>query len=126
MGRGGKKRRKIKHYLFKYIIILLIAYSIRKNVRILFGVIFRGVNTVPYRPVRLVYTVPASKLVWLTTLFRIRKNTGRTGQFRAISGVQANIEKSFYFYFYYYYYFLSFVIFEFLLGQNSNLFALTY
>ena len=114
MRRGGKKIRKIKHYLFKYIIILLIAYSIRKNVRILFGVISRGVNTVPYRPVRLVYTVPASKPVRLTPLFRIGKNTGRTGQFRAIPGVPASTEKKFFFY--YYYYFLSFVIFDFLLG----------
>ena len=95
MGRGGKKIRKIKHYLFKYIIILLIAYSIRKNVRILFGVISRGVNTVPYRPVRLVYTVPASKPVQLTPLFRIGKNTGRTGQFRAIPGIPASTEKKF-------------------------------
>ena len=114
MGRGGKKIRKIKHYLFKYIIILLIAYSIRKNVRILFGVISRGVNTVLYRPVRLVYIVPASKPVRLTPLFHIGKNTGHTGQFWAIPGVPASTEKKFFFY--YYYYFLSFVIFEFLLG----------
>ena len=97
MGRGGKKRRKIKHYLFKYIIILLIAYSIRKNVRILFGVISRGVNTVLYRPVRLVYTVPASKPVQLTPLFRIGKNTDRTGQFRAIPGIPASTEKKFFY-----------------------------
>ena len=41
------------------------------------------------------------------------------GQFRAILGVPAGIENFFFF-------FLSFVIFEFLLGQNGNLFALTY
>ena len=80
----------------------------------------KGVNTVPYRPVRSVYTVPASKPVRLTPLFCTGKNTGRIGQFWAIP---AGTEKKFFFY---YYYFLSFVIFEFLLGQNGNLFALTY
>ena len=44
----------------------------------------RGMNTVPYRPVQPVYTVPANKLVRLTPLFCTIKNTGRTGQFRAI------------------------------------------
>ena len=86
----------------------------------------RGVNTVPYWPV---YTVPARKSVRLTPLFRTGKNTGRTdhvptvlvnfGQYQPVQ------KKSFYFYFYYHY-FLSFAIFEFLLGQNGNLFALTY
>ena len=47
---------------------------------------------------------------------KYRPRTGRTGQFRAIP---AGTEKSFFF-------FLSFVIFEFLLGQNGNLFVLTY
>ena len=53
-----------------------------------------------------------------TSTFRTGLNTGRTdhtGQFRAIP---AGTEKSFFF--------LSFVIFEFLLGQNGNLFALIY
>ena len=84
----------------------------------------RGVNTVLYRPVRLVYTVPASKPVRLTPLFHIGKNTGRIGcigQFRAIP-----VGTEFFFFNIYYYYFLSFVIFEFLLGKNGNLFALTY
>ena len=44
----------------------------------------------------------------------------RTGQFRAIP---AGTEKSFFIIIFFY---LSFVIFEFLLGQNGNLFALTY
>ena len=88
------------------------------------------VKTVPYRPYRPEYTVPASNSVHSTPLFRIGKNTGRTGlvpavpanfgQYRPISGVPAGTEKSFYFIF------LSFLIFEFLLRQNGNLFALTY
>ena len=56
-----------------------------------------------------------------TSTFRTGLNTGHIGQFRVILGVPAGIEKSFFFFF-----FLSFVIFEFLLGQNGNLFALTY
>ena len=76
-----------------------------------------GVNTVPYQPI---YTVPTNKLVRLTPLFRTEKNTGRTDQFWAIP---ADIRKKVFFY---YYYFLSFVIFEFLLGQNGNLFTLIY
>ena len=80
----------------------------------------RGVNIVPYWLIWLVYTVPVSKLVRLTPLFRTGKNTGRTGH---ILSIPAGTEKKFY---YYYYYFLSFVIFEFLLGQNGNLFALAY
>ena len=85
------------------------------------------VNTVPYRPE---YTVSASNPVHLTPLFRTGKNTGHTGlvpailanfgQYQLVSGVLAGTEKSFFFFF------LSFVIFEFLLGQNGNLFALTY
>ena len=90
----------------------------------------RGVNTVPYRLVRPVYTIPASKLVRLTPLFRTGKNTGCTGrtvnfgQYQLVLGVLAGTKKKKVFF--YYYYFLSFVIFEFLLGQNGNLFALTY
>ena len=79
----------------------------------------KGVNSVPYRPARLEYTVPTSKPVRITLLFRTGKNTGRTSQFRAIL---ARIKKKSFFFFF----FLSFVIFEFLLGQNDNLFALTY
>ena len=74
------------------------------------------VNTVPYRPE---YTVPASNPVHSTPLFRTGKNIGHTGQFRAIP---AGTEKKNFFLFF----FLSFVIFEFLLGQNGNLFVLTY
>ena len=47
----------------------------------------------------------------------------RTGQFRAIpagTGRTGRNTKNFFFFF------LSFVIFEFLLGQNGNLFVLTY
>ena len=86
----------------------------------MFGItllLHKVINSVPYRPIRPEYTVPASNPVHSTPLFRTRKNTGRTGQFRAIP---AGTEKSFFFFF------LSFVIFEFLLGQNGNLFALTY
>ena len=57
-----------------------------------------------------------------TSTFCIGLNTGHTGQFRAIL---ASIKKKIYFYFILFY-FLSFIIFEFLLGQNGNLFALTY
>ena len=85
----------------------------------------KGVNSVPYWPVQPEYTVSASKLVRITPLFRIGKNTGRIlaipanfGQYRLVSGVSGGTKKSFFF-------FLSFVIFEFLLGQNDNLFALT-
>ena len=55
------------------------------------------VNTVPYRLVRPVYTVPASKSVRLIPLFRTRKNTGRTGQFRAIPSVPDSREKKSFF-----------------------------
>ena len=78
------------------------------------------VNTVPYRPVRPEYTVPAGNPVWLTSMFRTGRNTGRTGlvlavpanfgQYRPVRPVPAGTEKSFFFFF------LSFVIFEFLLG----------
>ena len=66
-----------------------------------------------------------------TSTFRTGLNTGHTshvpvilanfGQYQPVSGVPAGTEKSFFFFF-----FLSFVIFEFLLKQNGNLFALTY
>ena len=87
------------------------------------------VNSVPYRPE---YTIPASNPVRSTPLFRTGKNTGHTGlvpavpanfgQYRPVLDVPAGTEKSFFFFFF----FLSFVIFEFLLGQNGNLFVLTY
>ena len=51
----------------------------------------RGVNTVPYQSV---YTIPASKPVRLTPMFRTGKNTSCTGQFRAIP---AGTEKKFFF-----------------------------
>ena len=73
----------------------------------------------PYRSVPLEYTVPASKSVHITPLFRTGKNISRTNQFRAIL---TGTEKIFFFFFF----FLSFVIFELLLGQNGNLFPLTY
>ena len=53
-----------------------------------------------------------------------RPRTGRTGQFRAIpagTGRTGRYRKKFFFFF-----FLSFVIFEFLLEQNGNLFVLIY
>ena len=78
-------------------------------------------RNIPYRPA-IRYTRPP--------LFRTGKNTGRTdlvpsnfGQYRPVPGVPAGTEKSFLFIFFI---FLSFVIFEFLLGQNCNLFVLTY
>ena len=80
------------------------------------------VNTVPYRPYRPEYTVPASNPVHSTPLFRTGKNTGRTGQFRAIPAGTLDIGR----YRTKFFFFLSFVIFEFLLGQNGNLFVLTY
>ena len=83
-------------------------------------VLFQPGELIPYRPVRPIFTVPISKSVRLTPLFRTGKNTGCTGQFQAIP---AGTGKKFFFY---YYYFLSFVIFEFFLGQNGNLYALTY
>ena len=82
------------------------------------------IDSVPYRLVRPEYTVPASNPVRSTPLFRTGKNTGRTGQFRAIPagiGRTGQYRKKFFFFF-----FLSFVIFEFLLRQNGNLFVLTY
>ena len=42
-------------------------------------------------------TVPASNPIHLTPLFHTGKNTGRTGQFRAIP---AGTEKSFFFFFF--------------------------
>ena len=91
------------------------------------------VDTVPYRPVRPKYTVPAGDPVRLTPTFRTGKNIGRTGlvpavpanteQYRPVPGVPASTEIYLFFLFLF---FLSFVIFEFLLGKNGNLFALTY
>ena len=69
----------------------------------------KGVNSVPYQTVWAEYTVLASKPVRITPLFRTGKNTGRTGH---VPAVPAN--------------FGQYLIFEFLLGQNDNLFALTY
>ena len=97
----------------------------------IYAITTKVIKSVPYRPVRPEYTVPASNPVHSTLLFRTGKNTGRTGlvpaipanfgQYRPVPGVPADTKKSFYFF-----YFLSFVIFKFLLGQNGNLFALTY
>ena len=59
-------------------------------------------------------------------LFRTGKNTGRTGQFRAILASTRRTGRYKKKVFIFLLFFLSFVIFEFLLGQNDNLFALTY
>ena len=86
------------------------------------GIAIKGVNSVPYRQYR---TVPTSKPVHINPLFRTGKNIGRTGQFRAIpadTGRTGRYKKKFVFF----NFFLRFVIFEFLLGQNDNLFTLTY
>ena len=61
-----------------------------------------------------------------TSTFSTDLNTGHLGQFRAILGVPAGTEKSFFFLFFIIIIFLSFAIFDFLLGHNDNLFALTY
>ena len=61
-----------------------------------------------------------------TSTFRTGLNTNHIGQFRAIPGVPAGTEKSFFFLFIIIIIFLSFAIFEFLLRHNGNLFALTY
>ena len=60
-----------------------------------------------------------------TSTFCTDLNTSHIGQFQAIPGVPAGTEKSF-FLFFIIIIFLSFAIFEFLLGHNGNLFALTY
>ena len=75
------------------------------------------VNIVPYRPYRPVirYTRPPCFVPE-----KIPAVPANFGQYRPVPGVPAGTEKSFFFFF------LSFVIFEFLLGQNGNLFALTY
>ena len=67
------------------------------------------INSVPYRPVRPEYTVPASNPVHLTLLFRTGKNTGRTalvpavptnfGQYRPVRPVPVGTKKSFFFFF---------------------------
>ena len=47
------------------------------------------VNTVPYRPVWPVYTVPVSAPIQIHPLFHTGKNTGRTGEiqlFRLVNG----------------------------------------
>ena len=61
-----------------------------------------------------------------TSMFRTGLNTNHVSaisanfeQYWPVPGVLAGTEKNFFF-------FLSFIIFEFLLGQNGNLFVLTY
>ena len=49
------------------------------NKRLHVWVPIKGVDFVPYRLVRLVYTVLVSKPIHITPLFRTEKNTGRTG-----------------------------------------------
>ena len=49
----------------------------------------KEVNFVPYRLVRLVYTVPANKPVQIPPLFRTGKNTGCTGEIRLFRPVNA-------------------------------------
>ena len=87
--------------------------SIPRQSSLLLPLSTKGVNTVPYRtgqyvPYRPVYTIPASKSVRLTTLFRTGKNIGRTGhvsavpvnfgQYWPIPGVPAGTEKKFLFF----------------------------
>ena len=54
------------------------------NKRLHVRVPIKGVDFVPYRLVRPVYTVLVSKPIHITPLFRTEKNTGRTSQFRAL------------------------------------------
>ena len=77
----------------------------------------KGVNSAPYRPVWPEYTVSASKPDRITPLFRTGKNTGHVP---AGTGLTDQYKKKVFIFF------LSFVVFEFLLRQNDNLFALTY
>ena len=113
--------------------------SIPRQSSLLLPLSTKGVNTVPYRSV---CTVP-------TGIYHTGKQIGTvnppvsyqkkyqpyrpcidcTGQFRAIltgTGRTGRYRKKVFIFYFYYYYFLSFVIFEFLLGQNDNLFSLTY
>ena len=86
--------------------------------------------SIPYRTGRYGRNIPYQPAIRYIRppLFHTGKNTGRTGctgQFRAILAGTRRIgryRKQFFFFFF----FLSFVIFEFLLGQNGNLFVLTY
>ena len=95
----------------------------------------KEVNSVPYRPE---YFVPASipvhkppcfvpeKIPAVPAMYRAyRPISGNTGRYRAYRPVP---EKSFFFFFFNFNFnfFINFVIFEFLLGQNGNLFTLTY
>ena len=87
------------------------------NKRLHVRVPIKGVDFVSYRLVRSVYTILASKPVHITPLFCTRKNTDRISQFRAIpagTGRTNRYQKKKFFFFIFY--FLSFVIFEFLLG----------
>ena len=70
-----------------------------------------GLN-IPYRPA-IRYTRPPCFVPE-----KIPAVPANFGQYQPVPGVPTSIEKSFFF--------LSFVIFEFLLEQNCNLFALTY
>ena len=79
-------------------------------------------RNIPYRPA-IRYTRPPcfvpEKIPAVPASYRpYRPISGNTGRYRAYRPVQ---KKVFFFFF-----FLSFVIFEFLLGQNGNLFVLTY
>ena len=80
------------------------AYKLYNKYVMQTGFSIRGVNNVLYRMVRSVPTIPASKPVRLTPLFRTRKNTSRTdhvlavlvnfGQYRPMLGVPAVQKKS--------------------------------
>ena len=121
--------------------------SIPRQSSLLLPLSTKGVNTVPYRtgqyvPYRPVYTIPAGiyhtgkQIGTVNHPISYRKKyqpyrpcIDRTGQFRAIlagTGRTDRYRKKVFIFYFYYYYFLSFVIFEFLLGQNGNLFSLTY
>ena len=75
-------------------------------------------RNIPYRPA-IRYTRP---LVSYRKKYRPDQPiSGNTGRYRAYRPVQKKV-----FFFIFLFFILSFVIFEFLLGQNGNLFALTY
>ena len=117
---------------FPYDIILcselVSSFSINnKSLIFNFCIFIKVVNTVPVPAVLAGMYCTGMHTGIKTSTFRTGLNTGHTShtdQFRAIpvgTGHTSKYREKFFFFF-----FLSFVIFEFLLGQNGNLFALTY
>ena len=61
-----------------------------------------------------------------TSTFRIGLNTNRTSHIRQFRAIPADIGRTGWYRKKFFFFVVSFVIFEFLLGHNGNLFALTY